>query len=126
MDLSFQWLTTLSRYAEGRLDIQYTNILELVSEIAVNCLPIIKTISENQIQEIIDNMAHFLKAFTHKSLNTKDEIKNNQKFESGSLYSGFIVDYLLKSQSQKTFYLGLSILKNILLLSKSDIAKIVV
>ena len=71
-------------------------------------------------------MAQFLKAFTLKSLNTKEEIKNNQKFESERLYSGFIVDYLLKSHSQKTFYLGLCILKNILLLSKSDITKIVV
>ena len=82
IDLSFQWLTALSRYPEGRREIQYTQILELVSAIATKCLPIIRTISETQIQDIIDNMAGFLKAFTQNKTKISHESKNIQEIET--------------------------------------------
>ena len=67
-------------------------------------------------------MAGFLKAFTQIKTKISHESKNIQEFESQDLYSSFIVDYLLKSHSQKTFYRGLSIMKNILNKYPGDMA----
>ena len=67
-------------------------------------------------------MAGFLKAFTQNKTKINHESKNIQEFETQDLYSSFIVDYLLKSHSQKTFYRGLSIMKNILNKYPGDMA----
>ena len=72
------------------------------------------TISEKQTFELIHNIGLFLKAFTKNTMSMSQDLKGTQKPCSYKLYSGFIIDYLLKSHSQDTVYLGLSVLKNML------------
>ena len=73
--LSFQWLADLSRFKEGKHEIGKTRVLEMVSMIAKNWLPLIQGISQDLYQEMVDDLAKFLSALTDKTINVSQQYK---------------------------------------------------
>ena len=123
--LSFAWLAALARHPEGRREIQYTCILELLSKVATNCLPLIKHIREPDSEEIVEYMAQFLKAYTVKTVEGAGGFSTVAGISNYGLYPGFIAEHLLFSSSEKLYYLGLSILKNLAHRAPAETAEVV-